>query len=306
VIWLRAPLEAWNAFFYAREPATTIALFRVLFGILLLANALLFVRQARLWIGERGVLPRERYLEAFGHSRFTLLAYLPRSDAWVFVILGIHMLAAASLAVGFATRCSAAAAFITLTSIQHRNPLVLYGADHVLRLMSFLLIFSRAGEVWSVDHWLMTRAGQQAQEATAWCSRLMQLQVSIVYFKAFVSKLGGETWREGSAVYYAVQAAGFRRARLPRFARSLFWSRLATWWTLAVELALGGMLWVRGLRYPILLAGVTLHLLMDVFMNLQLFGVTMIVCLTLFVEPQALDALLRGLELAWLGPPGAR
>jgi hypothetical protein len=107
-------------------------------------------------------------------------------------------------------------------------------------------------------------------------------------------------------VYYAVEAAGFRRARLPRFARSWFWSRLATWWTLMVELALGGMLWVRELRYPTLVAGVMLHLLMDVFMNLQLFGVTMIVCLTLFIEPQGLDALLRGLELWWLGTLGGR
>jgi len=306
VTWLREPLEAWNAFFHAREPATTIALFRVLFGILLLANALLFVRQARLWIGERGVLPRQRYREAFGHSRFTLLSYLPGSDVWGFVILGLHILAAASLVLGFATRCSAAVAFITLTSIQQRNPLVLYGADHVLRLMSFLLIFSRAGEVWSVDQWLIARAGLQAQEATAWCSRLMQLQVSIVYFKAFVAKLSGETWRDGSAVYYAVEAAGFRRARLPCFARSWSWSRLATWWTLTVELALGSLVWVRELRYPCLLAGVTLHLLMEVFMNLQLFGVTMIVCLTLFIEPQGLDALLRNLELWSLGMPGGR
>ena len=304
--WLHEPLEAWNAFFHAREPATTIALFRVLFGFLLLANALLFVREARLWIGARGVLPRERYREAFGRSRFTLLSYLPGSDTWVFVVLGLHVLAAASLVLGYATRCSAAFAFITLVSIQQRNPLVLYGADHVLRLMSFLLIFSRAGEVWSVDHWLMARAGQQAQEATAWCSRLMQLQVSIVYFKAFVAKLSGGTWRDGSAAYYAMEAAGFRRMRLPSFARSWLWSRLATWWTLTVELALGSVVWVRELRYPCLLAGITLHLLMEVFMNLQLFGVTMIVCLTLFIEPQALDALLRSLELLSFGTPGGR
>ncbi len=293
--------EAWNAFFHAREPATTVALFRLLFAVLLVVNALLFLGQARLWIGERGVLPRERYLEAFGRSRFTLLAHLPSTDSWVFVVLGTHILAAVSLFVGLGTQASAAVVFITLVSLQHRNPLVLYGADHLLRLMSFLLIFSRAGEVWSIDHWLMARAGLEPLPGTAWCSRLMQLQVSIVYGKAFVAKLGGLTWREGSAVYYAVQAEGFRRSRLPLFMRSLFWSRLATWWTLAVELALGPLVWIRALRYPILLAGLSLHLLMDVFMNLQIFGVTMIVCLVLFIEPQALDTLLTRLVLPWLG-----
>jgi hypothetical protein len=202
--------------------------------------------------------------------------YLPGSDVWGFVILGRVV---QRIVLGFATR-QRAVAFLTLTAstAQSARP----QTDHV---HDGSVDLPRAGEVWSVDHWLMARAGLQAQEATAWCSRLMQLQVSIVYFKAFVAKLSGETWRAGSAVYYAVEAAGFRRARLPSFARSWIWSRLATWWTLTVELALGSMVWVRELRYPCLLAGVTLHLLMEVFMNLQLFGVTMIVCLTLFIEP---------------------
>jgi uncharacterized membrane protein YphA (DoxX/SURF4 family) len=301
--WLPRPLEAWDAFFQAREPATTIALFRILFGLVLIANALLFAREARLWIGEKGVLPRERYREAFGRSRFTLLAHLPPDDAWVFVILGLHILAAASLVLGFATRSSAALVFITLVSLQQRNPLVLYGGDQVLLLMSFLLIFSRAGEVWSVDHGWRVCSGQTAGAGTAWCTRLMQLQVSIVYLKAWIAKLGGHTWRDGSAVYYAVEAEAFRRARLPHFARSPLGSRLITWWTLAVELALGSLVWVPEFRYPILLAGVALHLLMDVFLNVQLFGVIMIVCLCLFIEPQALDALALGLGRLWLGTP---
>jgi uncharacterized membrane protein YphA (DoxX/SURF4 family) len=300
--WLERPVEAWDAFFQAREPATTVALFRILFGLVLIANGLLFAREARLWIGERGVLPRERYREAFGRSRFTLLAHLPGGDAWVFAVMGLHVVAAASLVLGFAPRSSAALVFITLLSLQQRNPLVLYGGDQVLCLMSFLLVFSRAGEVWSLDHWWAARSGQETVEGTAWCTRLMQLQVSIVYFKAWLAKLGGETWRDGRAVYYAVEAEAFRRARLPRFARSPLGSRLITWWTLGVELALGSLVWVPEFRNPILLAGVALHLLMDVFLNVQLFGVIMIVCLSLFIEPQALDALVRGLG-QWLRAP---
>jgi uncharacterized membrane protein YphA (DoxX/SURF4 family) len=289
------PLRAWSAMLHAREPATTIALFRILFGLLLLTNALLFAREARLWIGPRGVLPRGRYREAFGRSRFTLLSCLPDTEVWLLVVMGIHLLAVAALTLGFATRTSAAVVFLTLLSIQHRNPLVLYGADHVMRLMSFLLIFSRAGEAWSVDHWLAAGAGQPVLEGTAWCSRLMQMQVSIVYFKAFVSKLAGSTWREGTAVYYAVEGEAFRRWRLPRFMRGSLASRALTWCTLAVEFGLGSLVWVGPLRYPILVAGAALHLGMEAFMNLQLFGATMVVCLTLFIDPQALDALLQRL-----------
>jgi hypothetical protein len=297
---LHALRTAWNAFFHAGEPASTIALFRILFGLVLIANALLLWREARLWIGEKGVLSQRRHLEAFGHTRFTLLAYLPPSDTWIHAVLGLHLLAALSLTLGFATRVSAALAFLTLVSLQHRNPLVLYGGDQVLRIMCFLLIFSRAGESISIDHWLLERSGQAAAVGTAWCTRLMQLQVSILYLKAFLAKLEGETWREGSAAYYAAAAAGFRRVRLPAFARSWSWSRLATWSTLGVELALGTLVWVPALRYPIVAAGVGMHVLMDAFLNLQLFGAAMIVCLVLFVEPRALETLLSGLDLSWL------
>jgi len=286
---VQGALEAWSAFLHAREPATTIAAFRILFGLLLVANGLLFARQARLWIGESGVLPRAAFLEAFGRSRFTLLGYLPGADGWAQLVLALHLLAAVSLCVGFATRGSAAVAFLTLLSLQHRNPLVLYGADYVLRVMTFLLIFSRAGETWSVDHWLAARAGAPLEEASAWCTRLMQMQVSILYFKAAVAKLEGATWRDGTAVHYALEATAFRRARRPVFARTLAWSRLATWGTVALELALAAFLWVPGLRYPVLVAGALFHALMDVFMSLQLFGMTMIVCLLLFVEPAVID-----------------
>jgi uncharacterized membrane protein YphA (DoxX/SURF4 family) len=297
MITLRAIVDAWNAFFHAQEPATTIALFRILFGSLLLANGLLFARDARLWVGPDGVLSDEQYRAVYGHSRLTLLRYLPASNASVALVVGAHLASAVCVTIGFATHWSAAVAFVTLASLQHRNPLIGYGADDVMRIMCFLLVFSRAGEVASVDRWWAERSGRAIAPGTAWCTRLMQLQVSIVYLQAFLSKFAGASWLTGSAVYYAIEVPKYQRRRLPPFARNLFWSRLITWWTMAVEFALGPLIWVRELRLPVLIAGVTLHLGMEVFMNLHLFGSTMIVCLTLFLDPGEAERVLRGLRL---------
>src|SRR5262249_16747870 len=107
----------------------------------------------------------------------------------------------------------------------------------------------------------------------------------------------GATWLTGSAVYYAVEVPKFQRRRLPRFARTLFWSRLATWWTMATEFALGPLIWIRELRLPVLAAGVTLHLGMEVFMNLHLFGPRMIVSLTLFLDPGDVERALHAMNL---------
>ncbi len=297
MITLRAIGDAWNAFFHASEPAYSIALFRILLGGLLLANGLLFRRDARLWVGPSGVLGDDHYRMLFGRSPFTLFRYLPKADAWVDVVLGAHLVAALSVTAGAMTRSSAVVAWLTLASLHHRNPLVTYGADDVMRIMTFLLVFSRAGEVLSIDRWWEGRTGQTIVPATAWCTRLMQLQVSIVYFQAFLCKFSGCTWLDGTAVYYAVEVPKYRRAHLPSIARNMTGARVLTWGTMAIECALGPLVWIRELRLPVVASAIAFHLGMEVFMNLHLFGSTMIVCLTLFLDPHAVERLARSLNL---------
>jgi vitamin K-dependent gamma-carboxylase-like protein len=289
--------QAWNGFFHASEPAHTIALFRILLGGLLLSNAMLFRRDARFWVGPSGVLGHDQYCQLYGHSPLTLLRYLPPVNAWVDVVLGVHVLAACGLTLGVMTHWSAGVAWLTLVSLHHRNPLVTYGADEVMRIMTFLLVFSRAGEVLSIDHWWAQRTGHAIAPGTAWCTRLMQLQVSIVYFQAFLAKFSGRTWLDGTAVYYAVEVPHYRRARLPSMARNLTGSRLMTWWTLVVEGTMGPVVWIRELRPVVLASALVLHLGMEVFMNLHLFGPTMIVCLTLFLDPHTVERLATNLNL---------
>jgi hypothetical protein len=195
------------------------------------------------------------------------------------------------------TSWSAAAVWLTLMSVHHRNPLILYGGDEVMRIMSFLLIFSRAGETWSLDQYFALRAGRPTIAGTAWCTRLLQLQVSFVYMQAFLCKFSGATWRNGTAAYYAIEVPKYRRTHLPSGASSLLWSRVMTWGTMATECALGPFIWIRELRLPVLAAGVALHLGMELFMNLYLFNVTMLICLTLFIDPIDTQRLLRSVGL---------
>jgi hypothetical protein len=286
VIPFTAVAEGWRAFFHAPEPPHTIALFRIVFGVVLIVNVVSYARDARLWAGPEGLVSHDEFLRLYGRSRFTLFTWLPPTERTVWLVIGAHLAAAVSLTVGWLTPWSAGVAFVTLASLQHRNPLVGYGGDDALRIMTFLLIFSRAGDVASIDAWW---AGPRvrAADASPWCTRLMQLQVSIVYLQAFLSKFAGETWRQGSAVYYAVEVPKFRRYRLPRWARTLTGARLLTWTTLAVELALGSIVWIRECRLPVVLAGLAMHAGMEVFMNLHLFGAVMAACLLLFLDPAA-------------------
>ena len=59
-----------------------------------------------------------------------------------------------------------------------------------------------------------------------------------------------------------------------------------------IEFALGTLVWIRELRYPVLLSGVFLHACIEVLLNLQLFGWTMMISLLLFVRPEDLERVL--------------
>ena len=159
--------------------------------------------------------------------------------------------------------------------------------------MAFLLIFSSAGAELSVDR--LASSGQLfvGEYASPWALRLMQLQVSIIYLRAGLAKLGGSAWLDGSAAYYPTQVQEYRRFPLPRVLAGAFCIRLATWGTILVELALGTVIWVKEFRVAILLSGFAFHLALEYCLNLQLFGWTMMCCLLLFVSPMELMSLLR-------------
>jgi len=285
---------AWNTFFHTPEPPLTIALFRIVFGLVTIASALLYLPHARLWLGPGGVLSHQRWEATYGGVLFSLFRWLPPGRGSIHAIFALHLLAATALALGIGTRVSAALVFVTLVSIHHRHPEVTHGGDSLMRMMSFLLIFSPAGDAWSVDA-LLAGTGTPAP-SSPWVLRLLQLQISIVYFQSFVAKLAGETWRRGTAVYWVSMVSDYRRRPLPAAMRTLWWSRLATWGTLALEFALGPLVWIRECRYPLVAVAVAFHLGLEVLMNLQLFGAIMLTGLTTFISPYDLERLVAALR----------
>ena len=216
-----------------------------MFGVILVVHGLLLWPHASLWYGPQGFVPYTQYFQIYGRSRFTVFQFLPDSDLTAKVVLAVFIAAAVSLSLGILTTVSAALAFVLLVSIHNRNPAVLHGGDDVLRIMAFLLILSPAGSELSVDRYVSSGQLFVWEYSSAWPLRLMQLQVSIIYLRAGLAKLGGASWLEGSAAYYPTQVQEYRRFPLPRMLVGALWIRLATWGTILIELGLVTAIWVK-------------------------------------------------------------
>ncbi len=238
-------IAAWNAFFHEPVSLFPLAVFRCCFGVLVFLNAVVLLREVPRHLAPDAIFTFARYEGTYGRRRFTLLNLLPPTATSVYLLIGFNALAGITLSIGLATKISAVVCFLTTVSIHHRNPAIFHGGDTVMRLMSFLLMFSPAGVGWSVDALL-----EERWEAIAdpWCLRLMQIQVSIIYLRNVFWKLRGAEWRNGTAVWYPANCDAYIRFRIPKSLLTLPMIRFATWSTLAIEFSLGTLIWISEFR----------------------------------------------------------
>ena len=282
----------WNRFFHEPIPATTLGVYRILFGLMLLSYAALISSDLLVWYGDKGVLPLAESRNTPGGAGLNLLHYLPNTDSAVKGFFGLLVAAAFCVTIGFQTRIASVIAYLTLVSFHHRNVMLLHSGDFFLRIVSFWMMFADSGRAFSVDRLIRIARGKESQETrfiTPWPMRMIQLQVCMLYFDAFLWKIRGETWMNGLAIYYSSRLIEFYRFPTPYVFEHLWTIKLMTWGTLVIEFALGFLLWIKDLRYCILLAGVILHLGIDWTMNIPLFAPIMMTAYVTWIAPPDLE-----------------
>ena len=286
----RRVLQAWDRFLFEPVSPVPVALYRIAFGTTVLLNLLFLLPDMHSFFGEQGVLSRAASLEMLKTPRINVLVWLPEGRVWLVLFFAVAIAAALSLTVGFFTRTSAVIVWACVASLHHRNPAITHAGDSFMRVAAFYLIFSAAGRSVSVDRWLRVRRGVEPPGAPPPVAplgqRLIQVQLAIAYLATVYWKLHGHTWVDGTAVYYATRVREYDRFFVPYLFDHLWTVKLLTWGTLAVEVALGVLVWFRDLRYPVLLAGAMLHLGLEYSMNIQLFQWVMLSAYVLFIDPR--------------------
>jgi predicted DCC family thiol-disulfide oxidoreductase YuxK len=117
---------------------------------------------------------------------------------------------------------------------------------------------------------------------------LMQVQLTIAYFHAFITKMEGDRWQNGTAVYFASRYDDIMRFPLPILLDNLFIINALTFGTLVVEFALATFIWWRPARYWVMLFGLGLHAGIEYTMNLPMFQWLFMTSYFLFIYPEDL------------------
>ncbi len=284
-------VRGWNDFWFRPERPTPIAAYRIAYGVLTIANLLLLHGDWLTWYGPHATLRLATLREIGPGPRIALLSIWPQSDAAIGAFFWLFLAAAVCLTIGWMTRLSSIAVFLCLVSIQDRNPYILNSGDTMMRVAGFFLMFAPAGAALSVDRlrriW-RGREGLAIEPRPPWAQRMIQLEVSVMYISAVLSKLGGRTWWNGTALYFVFKVRQFQRFPVP-WADNLAVLRVATWGTLLIEGAAGVLIWVRRVRYPVLLAALALHMGIEYAMNIPLFEWEVVATFLTFIDPDDLS-----------------
>jgi len=232
--------EIWTRAFFVRVDPRPAGLLRIAFGIVVLWTLLCLAPNVHLFFTDEGLLlpamARETSgsplrqlwdpVRGFEHWWSPLQALLGsssilqlRSDpALVFVIYGLTLASAALMTLGVWTTVTTAATWVLAEQLYRYDSMFANGGDLVIRAFLFLALFCRWGEAYSVDAWRRRRrellAGASQLPALrfipAWPLRLMMIQLALIYFLNGWHKTG-PGWRDGTALYYALNLDHFYR-----------------------------------------------------------------------------------------------
>src|SRR4051812_8644434 len=296
------PLRVWNQFWFSPVSARPLGAFRVVFGLVALANLGFLYFDLDYWFTDRGLLVGGEAREVAGALRFSPLQWF-HDPTSVRVAFAAAAVVCVLLTIGWRTRGMGVLFYLLMLSIHHGNILTNSGADTVLLILSFYLMLSPCGSAYSLDaRRAARRRGTVAEPLIIpWAQRLIQLHISFIYFNTAVLKCNGASWLNGTALHYVLNNTEVGRFRLEFLTQSPVAINLLTYGAILLEFVLAFFLWFRATRFAAICAGLALHGGILLMVNIPIFGELMIATYLTFLAPDELDSLLRAIDpRSWL------
>jgi hypothetical protein len=297
----------WRNFWFKPADPLPLGVMRILFGVMLFYTHLVWGLNLEGFFGPNG-WQGDKLVHAFQQDQY----------AWSFwwwvpggLHLSFHILCLVTLALftlGVCTPLTSILAYLITVSYSYRAPMANFGLDQINAIAALYLAIGPSGAALSIDRlWRRKRnakialaAGRAAVEQPVVPSaranlalRLMQVHVCVIYIFACQSKLQGESWWNGQAIWQAVSNLEYQSTDLTWLAWYPWLVNILTHGTVLWEMTFWALVW-RPLCRPIVLAiGVAIHLGIGAFMGMWTFGLAMIFLYVAFVPATTIHAVFR-------------
>lgn len=304
--WLGEAAEAWNRFWFTPAAPHTLAAIRVLGGAMLLYTHVVWSIQLEAFLGPHAFVDNATALKLQDDwFTWSYLWYI-ESPALLWTVHIAALVVLALFTLGLFTRVMSVLAFVITLSYCHRLHGALFGLDQVNAMLATYLMLAPCGEVYSLDRWLRARrpgewVAPRASVSTNIAIRLIQLHMCVIYLFGGISKLRGQMWWDGSAVWGAIASLEYQSLDLTWMANYAWLIAALSHITVFWETFYCFTVWPKWSRPVTLALAVAVHGGIAIALGMITFGLAMIIANLAFVSP----ALVSGVVNLFL-PKGVR
>jgi predicted DCC family thiol-disulfide oxidoreductase YuxK len=288
--------DLWWRIWFQPSPTSPLELARMGIGAALLVYyALASPYLFELW-GDTGWMPLD--VASSDADEWTQSVFFYFTAPWQWVAFhALFLFCCAAFMVGWRTAWVKWVVLIGQISYSYRNPLLVYGVDKILAGLLVILCVAPIGRAMSLDRARALRAAKRKNldaalppYRSAWagaCTRLMQIQMAVVFFFSAIAKLQGDDWWSGEAVWFVFTTDEHYSGALLNLLSSQYWLvNVATYGTILIELAYAFLIWQRATRPYLLAAAIFLHVQFAILMGLFYFSFVMVMGHMSFVRPE--------------------
>jgi hypothetical protein len=269
-----------SSFFYSPVPAQTLGIFRIGIGIFALVQFVVLLPDWMWLYGPKGLLPWE-ISDALSTRQTPGLAYFAKllssfkisPNGTIYLATAIYFSSLLGLIVGYKTRLMGTLAWLMHLIINTTGHFTAYGVETFAHIALFYCMVLPVGASLSIDS--RKKPSTVPPYLITLSVRIIQLHLCIMYLASGIEKAMGAQWWNGEAVWIAMQQDQFHKVDVGWMANIPIVPKILCIGTLITEtLYPVGMLFKKT-RKMWLIAILSMHLFIAIFLGLQLFGTLM-------------------------------
>lgn len=278
------------AYFRKTTSAAPLAVFRLLFGLMLFGSIVRFWSKG--WIADLYIKPR--YF--FSFYGFEFVKPLGEYTYGLFAICGLSALL---VAIGLVYRVAITSLFVSFTYIELIDKSTYLNHYYFTSMVCLLLIFLPAHAYFSVDAY--RRRTLLADQIPAWCLDSLKLFVALLYLFAGIAKLNSDWLIQ--ALPLRIWLPAHNDLPIVGFLFNYRWVPYAfSWFGCLYDLSIPFLLWHRSTRSWAYAAVVIFHGLTALLFPIGMFPYIMIVTALIFFSPGFHLTIIRQLT-RWIAIP---
>jgi hypothetical protein len=215
-------------------------------------------------------------------------------------LIGVYIVVLLLNIAGIGRWVTAILLFLLMDTVHKLNFGFVNGGDILARLIVFYLVFAN-----SYEYFVLFKSKDKDPERKK-LSNLMSnlaaysimLQLCVAYLSSAIAKLHYPVWLNGEALYYTLSMERFVGTPLNHFmAQSALLVKIGSYATLAFELSFPFLIWVKGCRKPLLIAGVLFHLFIYIFLMIYGFQIVFVLTYGLFLSNEEVVRIATAVKL---------